>query len=845
MADVITRLKVESSEYDSKIQRAAKGIQQLESATRNAGKTMADASREEVEFVKALGQMDTVSQDAKGKIGELTKAFTNLSVQYNNLTKQEKQSPYGKALAGSLDQLKGRIKGAKSEMAGIEGSLNGFGDIAKQAAGKLGLPVEQLAKLGPAGLAAAAAIKVATDAFKQNELIMDEFGRETEEAKGIYTGFLNALNTGDFSSFFSNIDKIRSSARAAYDALDELGTFNAFNQIQTEAARTGFTDAVTNYREGSGSIDDVKAARDQLVGELEKRQKKEQDVYKKAIEKWAVDHGGVNAKLLEEVLRGEYGGFEAVKNIGQNQGISGTGRRGRRAGAHEKTDIEKLGEALRMMTDDELGILQGYGAQAQRTATEVASIKKQASRIIESDKNKTETQKAKEAKPQEDAEKRVKKALEDYATALNLAALRKESGLDDEKDYKTKELQAHERLFDAYADAYNTYADPKYKEAMDKEAEAIKELAKTVKELNDAEQKAKKSTQDLDKANRERLAQQKQIDNSILSGLTNQGKQFGLTASQLGLAGFKTKINADVDIADADWQKVVDKINTLRQMYMLDPIQINFETGNIEEVKDQIEEAFNAIKNIATTGTSAFSDLIGGMDSLKSVGEDLASVFKGEKDAWDSMMTVMQSGITIIETVISITEALNTLKKVGIAIDAAKKLALEQETAAQTTETVATTASTAATIGQTVADTAAAGAAGAAAGANAAEGATAAGKAVAGIPIIGPILAVAAITAVMAAMIATISKSKSAGNFSTGGIVPGNSYSGDNLSIGVNSQELVLNRAQTSNLASQLNSNPMGNLRLSTEISGSNLRVVLNNDNRSRGGQRGFYSEIH
>ena len=36
-------------------------------------------------------------------------------------------------------------------------------------------------------------------------------------------------------------------------------------------------------------------------------------------------------------------------------------------------------------------------------------------------------------------------------------------------------------------------------------------------------------------------------------------------------------------------------------------------------------------------------------------------------------------------------------------------------------------------------------------------------------------------------------------------------------------------------------SNPMGNLRLSTEISGSNLRVVLNNDNRSRGGSRDVY----
>ena len=103
----------------------------------------------------------------------------------------------------------------------------------------------------------------------------------------------------------------------------------------------------------------------------------------------------------------------------------------------------------------------------------------------------------------------------------------------------------------------------------------------------------------------------------------------------------------------------------------------------------------------------------------------------------------------------------------------------------------------------------------------------------------------------LAATFAAMSKAKSAGKsggFATGGIVPGNSFSGDNLrtsDYGINSGELVLNKAQQSNLAGQLQSNPMGNLRLSTEISGTNLRIVMNNDNRSRGGQRGFYSEIH
>ena len=95
----------------------------------------------------------------------------------------------------------------------------------------------------------------------------------------------------------------------------------------------------------------------------------------------------------------------------------------------------------------------------------------------------------------------------------------------------------------------------------------------------------------------------------------------------------------------------------------------------------------------------------------------------------------------------------------------------------------------------------------------------------------------------LATMISTIAavKSATAGSYAEGGIIPGNNYN-DGLVANVSSGELILNRAQQDSVAAQLqNSNPMGNLRLSTEISGSNLRVVLNNDNRSRGGSRDVY----
>jgi hypothetical protein len=81
------------------------------------------------------------------------------------------------------------------------------------------------------------------------------------------------------------------------------------------------------------------------------------------------------------------------------------------------------------------------------------------------------------------------------------------------------------------------------------------------------------------------------------------------------------------------------------------------------------------------------------------------------------------------------------------------------------------------------------------------------------------------------------------------GMLVGNHMSGDNLRlpvnggsggfIGVNDGEVILNRAQQGNLASQLEGGGIGNLHLDTIISGEDIRVVLKNNGRRTG--RGEY----
>lgn len=96
--------------------------------------------------------------------------------------------------------------------------------------------------------------------------------------------------------------------------------------------------------------------------------------------------------------------------------------------------------------------------------------------------------------------------------------------------------------------------------------------------------------------------------------------------------------------------------------------------------------------------------------------------------------------------------------------------------------------------------------------------------------------AAAAITAQMVAIIATI---HSATGYAQGGVIPGNSFSGDNQWARVNAGETILTRADAGVLASQLNGVGLQNLRLDTYVDGKALRIVLNNESRSRG--RGSY----
>ena len=107
------------------------------------------------------------------------------------------------------------------------------------------------------------------------------------------------------------------------------------------------------------------------------------------------------------------------------------------------------------------------------------------------------------------------------------------------------------------------------------------------------------------------------------------------------------------------------------------------------------------------------------------------------------------------------------------------------------------------------------------------------GSAVAQASSMGPYAWIAYVAAAMGAMATAVSTVHSLTGYAQGGIVQGNSYSGDNMMFGgdglygLNSGELVLTKAQQGNLASQLSGGAQ-NLRLDGVVSGENIHIVHN-----------------
>ena len=1019
MADVITRLKVDSQEYDARLKRATQSLNEMTHAAEVQGNKIATANQKNIALAKSLGNMQTVSTTARGKMQELSSAIESATLMYNRLSAAEKKGTFGRALSQSVNQLQGRLKGLQGEMAAVQGKMGGF-------SAKFGQGLSSaFSMFGPAALATGGVMaavgglkKVMGDMvsinmqFEQSTANLaavmgttkDNVSALTNQAKQLgattqYTAVqitelqTNLARLGFTEQEILNSTKsVQALATATGADLGEAANLagaalRGFGLNATEMERVASVLAVSTTKSALSfeklatavpivapvakqfgfTIEDVTV----LLGKLSDAgfDASSAATASRNIFLNMANSSGKLAQALGRPIRSIEDLAPALKEL-KDRGIdlaemlSLTDKRSVAAfatfveGADTMVDLKNsitgCSDALQGMVDEQLNTLQGsvtilnsaweglmltfsesngtiksvvdsltslltaysnwrsrrQGGDAAISTFELGEDPAKTKEYIES--KRAEGMTDAQIKSAAEADKAAIEAERDAAKALydQLAEIGKLKGKEHDvaqnewnkafreqfKNYNVRtDGQAPAYLMRQIASmndqsatlgavvgqftpsatataptgsgesgsgsASNSKALAKlkaqYEEQEKAQIAALDRMAMNEEDYEAEVYRIRRETLEKiaglyqeDTAEKARAnAALSQLDiqyQGIQMRLANRGKGSGndpeLTALEkrnkriqeltASIAEMNNILATSTDENEKAWatnqlqayNNELDKLNG----------KLKETATNVTELPSKFEMTQAALDNFSK-GVGAISTIGNSLNELKGIGEDLASVFSGEMDAWDSLMTIFNSGIGILQTVISVTEAINTLTEIGTALKAAHAAAATSEATA-----VVSAAGT-----EVAAEGAVAAASGTATAAKAGEAAAGAGSAVSAIPIVGPILAVAAIGAVLAAVLSAVNKSKSANSYSTGGMVGGNSPSGDNVIAWLNSGEGVLTANGVSNAKTLAEgSNLRDNLHLSTEISGTNLRVVLDNDNRSKGGSRGAYSRI-
>lgn len=775
MADVITRLKVESTEYDSKIKRASQGLLQMEQACRKVGGTLAILEKDELEFVKGLGKMETVSKDARGQLNELTKAFTDLSLQYKRLTDEEKQGDFGKALASSLGELKTRIQDTKGQLNEINGEINGGGGLTgalDQLAGKFGMNIKQLTGWGAAIGAAKVALDVAKDAFFQSESNIDEWGRTVEGAKGAYDVFLDTLNNGNWSNFFSNLTTAVQGARDLYDSLDRLGSIKSNNAAAIAIVQQEIAKLRLLQQSGQDVSDQLKKATDKLSAlqnqSVYAGKKAGRDTIGNIIRNEYNTQEGANPisggsidRAVSDILKNGQAAFDKYQRVLDNlekkasdtrtivgdssvSGVSAT-RTERFTNLQKLTDEERKQYFLaRAITEGETRIQEGIALYAQSVQEGTASAREEfkGNRYALQGKGGTgggggksggggSTAVAKELNPMQQAQKEISALTEEALTADEgrLEVIKKEIAALQEQVNVYKSIQD---FVQGKEPNWNIQVgDRKAFEAEQKKR--FEAEVGTPSRLQAMEYSVQKEIK----------ADDAKVDTETLHTILKDALQNSIDTTSLDLTTIADQIGEGINVPDETWQGILDKYNELRAQIGEEPIQIDFKTGKIAEDGKKADKAWQQAASAVQSVGSAFSQI--------------------EDPGVKAMGTVMQAIASIA---------------LGFAQASAQAGSM------------------------------------------------------------GPWAWLAFLAAGAAATATTIATIHSLTGYAEGGIVQGNSYSGDNVGpVMLDAGELILNRSQQGTLADALtNGNNQGGAAGGTPyVTGEKIVMGVNNWGRSTG----------
>ena len=661
MTDSILRLKVDSQEYDAKLKRAAQGLQHYADGCRKVGGTLEVVEQDTLDFVKAVGQMETVSNTAKGKLNELTHAFTELSVQYKQLTDGEKQSPFGQALASSLDQLKGRIQDSKNQLDDVTKTLNGSGGLTgalESLAGKFGLNIKQLTGFGAVLGASKLALDAAKDAFFSSETNVDDWGRTVAESEAIYESFVQALNTGNFSGFLTNIGQVTQAAKDAYNALDELGTRmtiinpeRAKLQAEQQRLRATIRREGANSEVGKQATAQLRALEPKLAKSYTTESKMNYNAFEKLVrERLAVGGINLNQKSFDQFMK-TFSSDDAFNRLKANARgkvtaeytSGGRNEEGQVSRVDTRNTEQKL---LDLFTDkwrqqNSAYLTAAFNAQGASFTNQLGNSRYLRTQSVggggggRTGGTTTQTD-------EERAAKRMADAQHKYELSLEKAKAELDSGTITEAEFKKVQKRAAESLFEAADDAYQTFADPQYKAVKDDAKQKFVALGGEIKTLTETEKANQQRARELEAAQKKLTESERKMAEALQRG--NLGDylkaQKEVVANKANVDRLQQLPTANAIATQRTITVQVDSKDALKQLLAVNGAKVDPKSV---KVTADTEDATDKLADIEDTELDQ-KDVAVTVDTAESL-EKLADIEDTELDTKNVIVTITDANV--------------------------------------------------------------------------------------------------------------------------------------------------------------------------------------------------------
>lgn len=753
MADIIARFKGDTSDLDGKIGKASKGLMQMKADCEKVGGAFINLDKEQVDFIKSLGKLETGAKSAKGTMSELTKAFTDMSAVYNRLTEEEKRDEGGKALRASLDQLKERIKDGSKELNKISGEINNNGNLLDQLSGKFGVNIKQLVSWGGAIGAGKMALDVMKDAFLSNEQGVDDWGRTVEGAESLYRSFCASLNNMNLQGFFNNMDEIFNHAKKVYDAMDNLKTHGGIisnNEARLNAQRAQYQkilkDPNATDAQKAAARTGLKNVQNQKAAAVDETKALNNDYIKKYLKQKFVTEGGLTEveykKYYGDIVRSLYD--TSAADALNNQWVSRTTKRhgvSSTSGLATSTTQNYRLNVGAMLKDSDREALNPYiqaywNADARKYQDERAD-----NRILGSGSSNT----PKTPKTSTPKEEYIPIAGSADELREKIKALNEEwgkVGTQDERDSIMAQIEAATKALDVMQGKVEKVQDTMATgKSYDASNAGVAWLLGDIKtQLDNAE---------LGSALYDNLTTQL-ADATTFKNIIEQWTKAGLDMADLNAPELWQKLFDGENIDDSVWQNLVDTINKkLAELGdKIEPIKIDFKTGSVEKLNKETERLDATAQGIA----NVFNNASGALGQFAESSEEAAQA---------------QKMFTIAASIAQLTAQFAAIPK--------------------------------------------------------------------GADIWSWIAGTVAGVATLTSAIAAINSATGGGKYADGGIIPGNSYSGDNLTAHVNSGELILNTAQQGVIANELQQNSQHYESHQPYITSEMIYLGLNNYLMRRG----------